>query len=75
MNSKRGVPAFVHSLQHAYRKQVETTGSDIRRRLPASIHAIISEDFELKIFLLMLSVSFSCSRLASTHSSDTHNLG
>ena len=57
-NSKRGVPAFVRYLQHAYRKQVETTGSDIERRLPASIHAVTSEGFELKVFLFVLSINF-----------------
>ena len=57
-NSKRAVPAFVRYLQHAYRKQVETTGSEIERRLPASIHAVTSEGFELKVFLFVLSISF-----------------
>ena len=57
-NSKRAVPAFVRYLQHAYRKQVETTGSNIERRLPASIHAVTSEGFELKVFLFVLSISF-----------------
>ena len=57
-NSKRAEPAYVEYLQHSYRKQVETAGSNIERKLPASIHAVTSEGFELKVFLFVLSLSF-----------------
>jgi hypothetical protein len=37
---------------------VETAGSDLEKKLPASIHAVTSEGFELKTFLFVLSMSF-----------------
>lgn len=57
-NSKRAVPAYVEYLQHTYRKRVETAGSNIEKKLPASIHAVTAEGFELKVFLFVLSLSF-----------------
>ena len=57
-DSKRKEPAYVEYLQHSYRKQVETAGSNIERKLPASIHAVTSEGFELKVFLFVLSLRF-----------------
>ena len=57
-NSKRSVPAYVEYLQHTYRKRVETAGSNIEKKLPASIHAVTAEGFEIKVFLFVLSLSF-----------------
>lgn len=57
-NSKRAESAPVRFLQHTRRKRVETTGSDIEKKLPASIHAVTSEGFEMKVFLFVLSMSF-----------------
>ncbi len=57
-NSKRAEPAYIEYLQHTYRKQIETAGSNIERKLPASIHAVTSEGFELKVFLFVLSLSY-----------------
>ena len=57
-NSKRAVPAYVEYLQHTYRKRIETAGSNIEKKLPASIHAVTAEGFELKVFLFVLALSF-----------------
>ena len=57
-NSAREEPAYVEFIQHTYRKQIETTGSDFERQLPSSIHAVTPEGFELKVFLFVLAVSF-----------------
>ena len=57
-NSTREEPAYVEFIQHTYRKQIETTGSDFERQLPSSIHAVTPEGFELKVFLFVLAVSF-----------------
>jgi hypothetical protein len=57
-NSTREEPAYVEYIQHTYRKQIETTGSDFERQLPNSIHAVTAEGFELKVFLFVLAVSF-----------------
>ena len=57
-NSKRAVPAYVEYLQHNYRKRIETAGSNIEKRLPASIHAVTARGFELKVFLFVLALSF-----------------
>ena len=57
-NSKRKESAPVRFLQHLRRKRVETAGSDLEKKLPASIHAVTSEGFELKTFLFVLSLSF-----------------
>lgn len=57
-NSKRPVEPWTRYLQHTYRKRVETAGSDLERKLPASIHAVTSEGFEIKVFLFVLSLSF-----------------
>jgi hypothetical protein len=57
-NSKRKESAPVRFLQHLRRKRVETAGSDLEKKLPASIHAVTSEGFELKTFLFVLSMSF-----------------
>jgi len=57
-NSKRAVPAYVEYLQHTYRKRIETAGSNIEKKLPASIHAVTAKGFELKVFLFVLALSF-----------------
>lgn len=57
-NSTRKEPAYVEYIQHTYRKQIETTGSDFERQLPNSIHAVTADGFELKVFLFVLAVSF-----------------
>lgn len=57
-NSTREEPAYVEYIQRTYRKQIETTGSDLQRQLPDSIHAVTAEGFELKVFLFVLAVSF-----------------
>jgi hypothetical protein len=57
-NSKRAVPAYVEYLQHTYRKRIETAGSNIEKKLPASIHAGTAEGFEIKVFLFVLALSF-----------------
>lgn len=57
-DSTREEPAYVEYIQHVYRKQIETTGSDFKRQLLSSIHAITAEEFELKVFLFVLAVSF-----------------
>ncbi len=57
-NSTRAESAPVRYLQHTYRKRVETAGSNLERKRPASIHAVTSEGFELKVFLFVLSLSF-----------------
>ena len=59
-NSKRPVPPWVHYLQHAYRKMIETAGSMINRLFPKSIHAVTADGFELKIGLFLLAYSFMC---------------
>jgi len=41
-----------------YRKRIETAGSNIEKKLPASIHAVTAEGFELKVFLFVLALSF-----------------
>ncbi len=45
-------------IQHTYRKQIETEGSNLEKQLPSSIHAVTSEGFELKVFLFVLALSF-----------------
>lgn len=57
-NSTREESAYVEYIQRTYRKQIETTGSDFKRQLPDSIHAVTAEGFELKVFLFVLAVSF-----------------
>lgn len=57
-NSTREEPAYVEYIQHTYRKQIETTGSDFERQLPNSIHAVTAGGFELKVFLFVLAISF-----------------
>lgn len=57
-DSTREEPAYVEFIQHTYRKQIETTGSEFERQLPSSIHAVTSEGFELKVFLFVLAISF-----------------
>lgn len=57
-NSKRRLEAWIHYLQHHYRKRVETTASLFERLLPKSIHAVTARGFELKVFLFILACSF-----------------
>lgn len=57
-NSKRSEPAYVQYLQHSFRKQIETSFSQITRLLPRSIHAVTAGGFELKVFLFVLAFSF-----------------
>jgi hypothetical protein len=57
-NSKRKESASVRFLQHLRRKRVETAGSNLEKKRPASVHAVTSEGFEMKVFLFVLSLSF-----------------
>jgi hypothetical protein len=56
-NSQRAVPPYLASVQHYYRKKIETVGSLIERLLPKTIHAVTAEGFELKVFLFILAFS------------------
>jgi hypothetical protein len=56
-NSKRPVEAYVEYVQQIYRKKIETGFSNLKRLLPASIHATSDRDFELKVFLFVLACS------------------
>lgn len=59
-NSKRKLPAYVEYVQHAFRKRIETAGSELKKQLPQSIHAVTKAGFELKVGLFVLAYSFSC---------------
>ena len=59
-DSKRPLPPYIASVQHDYRKRIETVGSLIERMLPQTIHAVAAEGFELKVFLLVLAYSLNC---------------
>ena len=39
VKTQRERTVYVECIQHTYRKQIETTGSDVERQLPNSIHA------------------------------------
>ncbi|MDQ3830214.1 MAG: IS982 family transposase [Candidatus Tectomicrobia bacterium] len=59
-HSKRPLPPYLASVQHDYRKRIETVGSLIERMLPKSIHAVPAEGFELTVFLFVLAYSLNC---------------
>jgi hypothetical protein len=59
-HSKRPVPACLAYPHARGRKLVETAGRLINPLLPKSIHAIISQGFELKVTLFVLAYSISC---------------
>jgi hypothetical protein len=59
-DSKRVLPPSIASVQHDYRKRIETVGSLIERMLPKTIHAVTAEGFELKVFLFVLAYSLNC---------------
>ncbi len=59
-NSKRAIPGWETYLRALHRKYIETTGSQIMRRFPKTIHAVTSVGFELKIVLFLLAYSFDC---------------
>jgi hypothetical protein len=59
-NSKRPVPPYLASVQHYYRKKIETVGSLIERILPKTIHAVTAAGFELNVFLFVLAYSINC---------------
>jgi hypothetical protein len=56
-NSTRPIPPWEAYLRHTFRKIVETTGNEITRRFPKSIHAVTQEGFELKVVLFVLALS------------------
>ena len=51
-------PGWRQFLQQHYRKRIETSGSDIEKLLPKSIHAVTPRGFELKVALFVLALSF-----------------
>jgi Transposase DDE domain len=59
-DSKRPLPPSIASVQHYYRKRIETAGSLMERMLPKTIHAVTAEGFELKVFLFVLAYSLNC---------------
>jgi Transposase DDE domain len=59
-NSTRTLPPSLASVQHDYRKRIETVDSLLERMLPKTIHAVTAEGFELKVFLFVLAYSINC---------------
>jgi hypothetical protein len=55
--SKRPHPPWYHYWISLHRKQIETTGSLLERRLPKHIHAVTAVGFELKVVLFILALS------------------
>jgi hypothetical protein len=56
----RALHGAAETLQHDYRKRIETVGSLIERMLPKTIHAVTAKGFELKVFLFVLAYSLNC---------------
>lgn len=56
-NSKRPLKPWEQGLIWLHRKQIETTGSLLEKRLPKHIHATSASSFELKVVLFILAVS------------------
>jgi hypothetical protein len=56
-NSKRPHPPWLHYWISRHRKQIETAGSLLERRLPKHIHAVTAVGFELKVVLFVLALS------------------
>lgn len=59
INSRRPVPGYVEYVRRYMRKAIETTMSVCQQAFPKSIHAVIPEGFELKVFLFVLAHSIS----------------
>ena len=58
-NSRRPVAAYVEYVRRHGRKAIETAISVCEQAFPKSIHAVIPEGFELKVFLFVLAHSIS----------------
>jgi hypothetical protein len=59
-NATRTLPPYIASVQHYYRKVIETVGSLLERLRPTTIHAVTAAGLELKVFLLVLADSIHC---------------
>lgn len=57
-NSTRKDAPYVRFLKKAMRKRVETTFSEIKARMPHSIHAVTEEGFLLKAALFVIAFAF-----------------
>ena len=56
-NSKRQHPGYVSYLCQVIRKRIESTFSDLNKRLARHIHAVTARGFELKVFMTILALS------------------
>ena len=56
-HAKRQYPPWEVYLQHSYRKRVEVSNSLIAQFLPKSIHAVMADGFQLKVFLFIIATN------------------
>jgi hypothetical protein len=59
-HSTRPLAPSIASVQHDYRKRIETGGRVMERRRPNTIHAVPAQGVELKGFLFVLAYSLNC---------------